>query len=743
MKFAAGFLVAWVCSGTFAGESGPRSLTFEDRVKAQEAIERVYYAHRIGTTEAFEKAVPRAVLESKVRKYLEQTEALAVYWKTTVTDEMLQGELQRMAAGTRMPERLLELYSALGNDTFLIKECLGRATLVDRLTRDSYAFDPTLHKKPRAFRVARYSVAKVPWDNLWERAKTVMQAAPATPVNYVSSLAPVYFGTTCPVDDTWAPTSVTGAPSARVFHTAVWTGAEMIVWGGYFYDGTDNVLNTGDRYDPATDSWSPTSTTGAPTERALHTAEWTGSRMVVWGGADLTRYLDTGGRYDPTTDSWAATSMTGAPSERAGHTAMWTGSRMVVWGGYYFDGAYHELNTGGRYDPSTDTWTSTSTGANVPAARDFHTAVWTGNRMVVWGGWDESAILNTGGRYDPITNSWTTTSTTGAPSRRVGHTAVWTGSRMVVWGGWDGSSDVDTGGQYDPTTDSWSPMSTTDAPSPRESQTAVWTGSRMVVWGGGLDDGLNFTALDTGGRYDPAADSWTPTSATGVPTARVYHTAVWMVTAMVVWGGEDPFAYFDTGGIYGLGTTIDDDGDGYSVCTGDCNDSNPAIHPGASEVCNGIDDDCDTVIDNDGSAMCDDADVCTTDACNGGAGCAHGNNTAACSDGSLCTTNDTCGGGACVGGPALDCSDLNACTADSCIPPGGCVQLSANLDPSSFSDTRVDGRDVVVLADAWSSCPTGPTSSRYIPAANLDPLTPCIDDTDFHVFMTLFGRSCP
>ena len=69
--------------------------------------------------------------------------------------------------------------------------------------------------------------------------------------------------------------------------------------------------------------------------------------------------------------------------ERA-HTAVWTGSEMIVWGGQ-FD-VRHFLNTGGRYDPGTDSWTATST-ANAPdCAEQFHTAVWTGSEMIVWGG---------------------------------------------------------------------------------------------------------------------------------------------------------------------------------------------------------------------------------------------------------------------------------------------------------------------------------------------------------------------
>ncbi len=38
--------------------------------------------------------------------------------------------------------------------------------------------------------------------------------------------------------------------------------------------------------------------------------------------------------------------------------------------------------------------------------------------MIVWGGDDRHAILNTGGRYNPGTDSWTATSTTNAPDAR-------------------------------------------------------------------------------------------------------------------------------------------------------------------------------------------------------------------------------------------------------------------------------------------------------------------------------------
>ena len=73
----------------------------------------------------------------------------------------------------------------------------------------------------------------------------------------------------CP-DDTWTATTTANAPEARFFHTAVWTGREMIIWGGFNFDFGN--FNTGARYNPATGSWTAISIANAPTVRVVHTA---------------------------------------------------------------------------------------------------------------------------------------------------------------------------------------------------------------------------------------------------------------------------------------------------------------------------------------------------------------------------------------------------------------------------------------------------------------------------------------
>ena len=156
------------------------------------------------------------------------------------------------------------------------------------------------------------------------------------------------------LDATLTPITTNGAPSGRVTHSAVWTGSEMIVWGGV----GPNFLNTGARYNPATGLWTAMTTSGAPTARNGHAAVWTGTQMVVWGGLDGA-LVNTGARYNPANNTWTATSTNGAPAARTGAPGVWTGTEMLVWGGIGGSVASESaLSTGGRYNSAANTWPS-------------------------------------------------------------------------------------------------------------------------------------------------------------------------------------------------------------------------------------------------------------------------------------------------------------------------------------------------------------------------------------------------
>jgi len=314
------------------------------------------------------------------------------------------------------------------------------------------------------------------------------------------------------VPDTWSVHS-TGSPVARGGGTAIWTGAQIIVWGGR--DSSLNYLNDGGRFDPETSSWSTVSATNAPTPRSRHTAIWTGTEMIVWGGGtNISGPYNNGARYNPVNDSWVT--VASGPA-RTNHTAIWTGSEMIVWGG--FDGV-NTVNDGARYNPISNSWSAVSS-SGAPTASSSHLAIWTGSEMIIWGG---SA---NGCRYNPATDTWTALSTSGAPTLRSEASAVWTGHEMIVWGGSSGGT-LNDGYRYNPTTDTWTPVSHILAPSSRTLHTAVWTGNEMIIYGGNDSNGESR-------RYSPQSDSW---SVVATMNNRLLHKAIWTGREMIIWGGE-------------------------------------------------------------------------------------------------------------------------------------------------------------------------------------------------------------
>ncbi len=694
--------MTWPC---LTARAFARDLTFEERIKAQEAIERVYYAHQAGATKRFEEAVTRPLLERKVSTYLKQTVALETLWHVPITADALQHELRRVRQSTRAPERLEEIFQALGHDDVLIQECFVRPVLVDRLARAFLRSDErfqgaaksqvdklrrALLRNPRAtpdqgiemqvvdvilrggragkgeehapewdmehgalkhrvqgseferlrsrapgkagevgpvvegpesfdvqvlleasqdsFRVAAYSIKKVSWGEWWAdaspRFNDLAVRAVARPADFQAiqaPMAPESGSTNCVADDTWVsdgladPTA--NRPQGRSGHSAVWTGNRMIVWGG---SGDFAPLSSGASFDPVTSTWTEMTTLDAPSPRTAHVGVWTGSLMVVWGGVTGDDHRMTGGRYDPLADAWSPTSVAGSPFwnvYRVGASAVWTGTEMIVWGGR--DTGEISYGGGGRYDPAQDTWAPVSP-AGAPTARAYHSSVWTGSAMLVWGGFARpfgfgpDTWYADGYAYSPASDSWTPLSGVGAPSPRENHAAIWTGLNMLIWGGDGPDSVLGDGAAYDSANDSWATIPADGAPPPtataglfERAAAAVWADPVMIVWGhDNLGSGI-------GGRFDTIARTWKPVTTDGAPPTPSGFTSVWTGAEMIVWGGGG----LDTGGAYRIDQSPDADLDGFTVCAGDCDDSNSRVHPGAAELCNGHDDNCDGRID--------------------------------------------------------------------------------------------------------------------------------------------------
>ncbi|MBI4242205.1 MAG: hypothetical protein HY613_10840 [Candidatus Rokubacteria bacterium] len=397
-------LVALLSLGPGAAQT--RDLIFEERVLAQRAIERVYYAHQIGATRPFEEAVPPEVVERKVRTYLKQSVVLDRLWQAPVTAEALHEESERIAQNTRLPERLSELYAALDNDPTLIQEALVRPVLVDRLAREFFAADSRIHaaarKEAEDLRARLVSGeldvrSEDPHRTVVELVRTEMalsgpEHSPGSsfapewtggplrlrmgPEEFARwrSRAPELIGEIDPVieeREVFKVQIVIAEDPERVW-LAIYTIAKT-TWDAW-WDGIESDLDDG----------SVRAVAGAPDTPPAAPARPVPERSPGSVAAPMASAEDT----------------LLAPVPRAGQTAVWTGNFIVIWGGY--DGSYSM--TGFRYDPVVDSWTSTAT-RNAPAAQAGHRALWTGNFMAIWGGYSDSSAQNEG-QYDPVANAW-------------------------------------------------------------------------------------------------------------------------------------------------------------------------------------------------------------------------------------------------------------------------------------------------------------------------------------------------
>jgi hypothetical protein len=299
-----------------------------------------------------------------------------------------------------------------------------------------------------------------------------------------------------PATDTWE--TIPGAPlSPRTGHVAVWTGKYMLIWGGRNGAG---LLADGALYDPVTRLWvsTPVSPPFSPTPRANATAIWTGNEVLIYGGETATPGpTTTGALLEPELGRWRGMSTVGAPPlgrREENRAAVWTGSHFLVW---HPDG-------GARYEPDLNLWTPIAT-AGQPERRRSHSAVWTGTELLIWGGVFYDPFFQDGAAYNPMTDTWRALATAGAPSARENALAVWTGHEMVVWSGTFGiaSTWVQDGAMYDPTRDSWRPMSAAGAPEyGRTRVEMVWSGQAVHFFGGYNGDlnagsGVVFNTLET------------------------------------------------------------------------------------------------------------------------------------------------------------------------------------------------------------------------------------------------------
>ena len=470
-----------------------------------------------------------------------------VYWgnsalsqgepENPVSVEVVQGVFSLLLGDTGLANMNALSASVFDNETLLLRVWFSDGSGFEKVGQDrpitSVAFAiraesakvaETVSSLPPGF-VTEANLASELQAKLTDLQEQINQSVVASPTDILAGHTRVFTIEA----DAWSDSPGAGPLSARYGHGSVWTGTGMATWGGVI--ASSSLIATGSIYNPATDIWTPITPLDAPGRRSDLSGVWTGTEFVVWSGYGSGGPLNTGGRYHTASQSWLGLSSSGAPSARYANVAVWTGSRMLIWGGRNNSGI---LNDGATYDPSADSWVTFDL-SGTPAARHGATAVVAGSEIIIWGGEGAAGALGDGARLalsGGSPSAWTAINATDAPGARSGHTAVWTGAKLIVWGGSQGGTPMADGAVYDPATDSWIGLATDNAPSAREKHAAVWTGSEMVVIGG---EGVS-GALEDSHAYNPTTDTWRPLN--GSVGARSGSTAVWTGSRILVFGGE-------------------------------------------------------------------------------------------------------------------------------------------------------------------------------------------------------------
>jgi hypothetical protein len=322
--------------------------------------------------------------------------------------------------------------------------------------------------------------------------------------------------------------------SGRIGEGVVWTGKEMIVWGGAVR-AAGETAGGGAAYAPGRRAWRPIAPAPAGIVGGAAVA-WTGDEMIVWASNSPDGPVGAGA-YDPDADSWR-TLPEGPLGRREGYASAWTGKELLVVGGNVGDRLATPVAA--ALDPAAGTWRLLPALNRLGSLYPGASLAWSGHEGFLLGSVcaDRASCSAVFVAYDPATDGMRTIDLAKAPIVREQQLSA------IAWNGADVvftivgvPTNVNSGRvavvRYDPETGTWAKGAFAPFPLTQGvNQQTAWLGDRLAVPDG--SSGLQV--------YEPASDDWQTITPGASPLNWGSGSAVvWTGDELIVWSGM-PYA---------------------------------------------------------------------------------------------------------------------------------------------------------------------------------------------------------
>jgi hypothetical protein len=244
------------------------------------------------------------------------------------------------------------------------------------------------------------------------------------------------------------------------------------------------------------------------------------------------------------------------PSTRLSYAlaAVYTDDKAVLQGGYEDSTVNNETWV---YDLSDNTWEQkTPSGDSIPKLR-WHcmSSIYGTDKVLIFGGKDDTSTYRSETWiYDLSDNSWTNKVPAFSPDTRTGPqiSHIFGDDKAVLFGGYNGSAYATDTWIYDLSDNNWTKKTYGNAPTPRNGHAMVtFDGTDQILLYGGYNSAGSFKDI---WLYDLSNNSWTLKLSTASNTARIGHAMATLkgIDKIMIFGGSYGATYSDMTTIYDL-----------------------------------------------------------------------------------------------------------------------------------------------------------------------------------------------